>query len=59
MRKALAGVLLRAGLAVAVPRPALAGSATDTALGLGAFAIFNQILAGTGLFGVAASPDDD
>ena len=56
MRKALAGLLLLAGLAVAVPRPAFAGSAADAALGLGAFAVFNQILSGTGLFGAAAAP---
>src|SRR3989442_14227058 len=43
-----------------VPR---AGSSTDAALGLGAFAVFNQILSGTGVFGafhpapaVAAAP---
>ena len=34
-----------------VPTLAFAGSATDAALGLGAFAVFNQILAGTGIFG--------
>lgn len=56
MRKALAGLLLLAGLAVAAPRAAFAGSAADAALGLGAFAVFNQILSGTGLFGAAAAP---
>src|SRR3989475_7363953 len=30
---------------------ALAGSSTDAALGLGAFAVFNQIISGTGIFG--------
>jgi hypothetical protein len=29
----------------------LAGSSTDAALGLGAFAVFNQIISGTGIFG--------
>ena len=33
------------------PTLAFAGSATDAALGLGAFAVFNQILSGTGIFG--------
>jgi hypothetical protein len=50
MRKALAGLLLLAGLAVAVPPSALAGSATDAALGLGAFAVFNQLLTGQTIF---------
>ena len=39
-----------------LPGVALAGSATDAALGLGAFAVFNQILSGTGLFGAVAAP---
>ena len=34
-----------------VPGLASAGSSTDAALGLGAFAVFNQILSGTGVFG--------
>jgi len=34
-----------------LPGVARAGSATDAALGLGAFAVFNQILSGTGIFG--------
>src|SRR5438034_4052475 len=33
------------------PGLALAGSSTDAALGLGAFAVFNQIVSGTGVFG--------
>jgi hypothetical protein len=37
-----------------IPGVALAGSATDAALGLGAFAVFNQIIAGTGVFGAFA-----
>ena len=36
---------------VATPGLAAAGSSTDAALGLGAFAVFNQILSGTGIFG--------
>jgi hypothetical protein len=40
-----------------VPGVALAGSATDAALGLGAFAVFNQIISGTGVFaGIAPRP---
>jgi hypothetical protein len=40
-----------------IPGIAMADSATDAALGLGAFAVFNQILSGTGIFGgVAARP---
>ena len=42
--------------ALLVPGAALAGPATDAALGLGAFAVFNQIIAGTGVFGVFAPP---
>ena len=34
-----------------LPGVARAGSATDAALGLGAFAVFNQIISGTGIFG--------
>jgi len=36
---------------LALPSLARAGSSTDAALGLGAFAVFNQILSGTGIFG--------
>jgi hypothetical protein len=51
----------RFGLAVMLavlllPGVALAGPATDAALGLGAFAVFNQILSGTGVFGAVAAP---
>ncbi len=48
---ALVGVLV-------VPGLARAGSSTDAALALGAFAVFNQMLSGTGVFGarVAAAP---
>jgi hypothetical protein len=37
--------------ALMVPGVAAAGSSTDAALGLGAFAVFNQIISGTGVFG--------
>ena len=59
--KRVAAVVLFAMLLI--PGVALAGSSTDAALGLGAFAVFNQILSGTGVFGafhpapaVAAAP---
>lgn len=39
-----------------VPGVALAGSSTDAALGLGAFAVFNQIISGTGIFGGFVHP---
>jgi hypothetical protein len=40
-----------------IPGVALAGPATDAALGLGAFAVFNQIVSGTGVFaGIASRP---
>ena len=38
-----------------LPGVAWAGAATDAALGLGAFAVFNQILSGTGIFGGTAA----
>ena len=38
-----------------LPGVARAGAATDAALGLGAFAVFNQILSGTGIFGGTAA----
>jgi hypothetical protein len=40
-----------------LPAAAWAGSSTDAALGLGAFAVFNQIIGGTGIFaGLAPAP---
>lgn len=48
MKKLMALVL---ALVLLSPAVALAGSATDAALGLGAFAVFNQILGGVGVFG--------
>jgi hypothetical protein len=50
--KIVAAVLMVA-LLLAVPGVALAGS-DDAALALGAFAVFNQIISGTGIFGGAA-----
>jgi hypothetical protein len=46
-------------IVVLLPGAAFAGSSTDAALGLGAFAVFNQILGGVGIFGarpVAVAP---
>jgi len=48
MKRVVAAVALVGALAV--PGLARAGSSTDAALGLGAFAVFNQILSGTGVF---------
>jgi hypothetical protein len=47
--KTLAVLLLVAVLLS--PALAFADAATDAALGLGAFAVFNQIISGTGIFG--------
>jgi len=47
--KRLAAVALLS--VVLLPGIAFASSATDAALGLGAFAVFNQILGGVGIFG--------
>ena len=38
---------------VLLPGVAFASSSSDAALGLGAFAVFNQILGGVGVFGAA------
>ena len=53
MKKA---IILTSLLAILVPSMAFAGASTDAALGLGAFAVFNQMIAGTGVFGVFAPP---
>lgn len=47
MKKPIALVL---AAAVFAPTLAFAGASTDAALGLGAFAVFNQILGGVGIF---------
>ena len=47
MKKLIALVL---AVAVLTPTLAFAGASTDAALGLGAFAVFNQILGGVGIF---------
>ncbi|HSB42314.1 MAG TPA: hypothetical protein VLK28_10815 [Methylomirabilota bacterium] len=47
MKKLIALVI---AVAVLMPGLAFAGASTDAALGLGAFAVFNQILGGVGIF---------
>ena len=47
MKKLIALVL---AAAVFIPTLAFASASTDAALGLGAFAVFNQILGGVGVF---------
>ena len=47
MKKLIALVL---AVSVFAPTLAFAGASTDAALGLGAFAVFNQILGGVGVF---------
>jgi hypothetical protein len=44
-------IVLASLVALLVPGAAFAGASTDAALGLGAFAVFNQIISGTGIFG--------
>lgn len=46
MKKLLAIATLEGVLVGLLPLPALAGAATDAALGLGAFAVFNQLAGG-------------
>jgi len=50
MKRLTAGLALAGVVALGVT-PAFAESSTDAALGLGAFAVFNQIVSGTGVFG--------
>jgi hypothetical protein len=58
MKKLVGGLAI--AVAMLLPGAAFAGSSTDAALGLGAFAVFNQILGGIGIFGrpapVVAAP---
>src|SRR5262249_57751954 len=51
MRKGIATTLLLVSLSGFVPTTAHASAGVDAALALGSFAVFNQILAGFGLFG--------
>jgi hypothetical protein len=53
----LVAITLVGLLALALPRPAAAGAATDAALALGAFAVLNQLVRGeTILHGVVGRP---
>jgi hypothetical protein len=55
MKQLVIGSLL--SVLLMLPGAAWAGSSTDAALGLGAFAVFNQIFGGTGIFaGLAPAP---
>lgn len=49
-------VVLGLATLLLLPGVARAGSSTDAALGLGAFAVFNQLMSGTGVFGAFAPP---
>jgi hypothetical protein len=51
MKRAVTIAALLVSLLGLAPVPAQAGAAASAALGLSAFAVFNQILAGIGLFG--------
>lgn len=52
----LVAVTLVALSALALPRPAAAGAATDAALALGAFAVLNQIVRGETVLHLFARP---
>ena len=57
MKKLVGGLAI--AVAMLLPGAAFAGGSTDAALGLGAFAVFNQILGGVGIIGrpaVVAAP---
>ena len=46
MKKTVVSAVIVAALSFVVCQPAFAGSSTDAALGLGAFAVFNQLFGG-------------
>jgi hypothetical protein len=48
MKKAVVSAIIVAALSVVVCQPSFAGSSTDVALGLSAFAVFNQLFGGLG-----------
>jgi hypothetical protein len=56
MKKVLAVLGVASTIALAAAPPAHAGSSTDSALALGAFAVFNQLLAGQTMFQRAYPP---
>jgi hypothetical protein len=49
MKKAVVSAIVVAILSLVVCQPSFAGSSTDAALGLGAFAVFNQLFGGLGV----------
>jgi len=51
MKRSVIIAFVVATLSLTAAETAFAGSSTDAALGLGAFAVFNQILGGVGVFG--------
>jgi len=56
MKKTLAMLVVAGSVGLAATPPAHAGSSTDAALALGAFAVFNQILTGQTVFQQAPRP---
>ena len=56
MKKALAMLVVAGSVGLAATPPAHAGSSTDAALALGAFAVFNQFLTGQTVFHQAPQP---
>lgn len=50
MRKTVVSALVAVAASCGIAQPTFAGSSTDAALGLGAFAVFNQFLLGQTVF---------
>src|SRR5688572_27708549 len=50
MKKTVVSALIVVATSFGISQPAFAGSSTDAALGLGAFAVFNQFLLGQTIF---------
>jgi hypothetical protein len=48
MKKTVVSAIVVATLSFVIPQPSFAGSSADAALGLGAFAVFNQLFSGFG-----------
>jgi hypothetical protein len=55
MKKTVVSAIVVATLSFVVCQPAFAGSSTDAALGLGAFAVFNQLFGGLGVHPVVVA----
>lgn len=56
MKKAVIVAVLTATMSAGLSEPVLAGSSSDAALGLGAFAVFNQFLFGSTVLRPALAP---